>query len=858
MLFQRLLTISLYLAAFISLSLVPSFAAPLADYLGEDNRYNSAIPTPSSVLGMSVGERHLRHDQLMTYFQKLGQTSPRVKLTEIGKTSQHRSQLLATISSPENLAKLESLLAKRKFGHKSADEPLVVWLGYSVHGDEISGAHAAMLVAYHFAASQDKDITALLANTIIVMEPSMNPDGMDRFSNWVTTFRGMVANGDGNHIEHHQGWPSGRTNHFWFDLNRDWLLLSLKESRQRLKYFHYYQPHVLGDFHEMRANGSYFFQPGIPTRTHPLTPAGNVELTRTIAKYHAKALDKEQRLYYSEESYDDFYYGKGSTYPDINGSIGILFEQASSRGMQQDTINGLLTFEFGIKNHVLTSLSTVKAAWENRKALKKYRHKFYQQGLELAGKEKFSGYLIHEAHDSHRLFAFMDKLQQHQIDIYPLAEDYKDDDKIYSKNNSYYIPLEQTQYRVIQALFNQQKSFQDNTFYDVSGWTMPLAMNIEFLKVERTWGLELAKKPWTKPASLSNKANKTIAKNAYAYAFEWHHFLAPKLLNKLLTKGIKARVATKGFSAVIGTKTQAFKPGTIVIPAGIQAVTNWREIMVSETQDSDIAVSSFTTGFTPQGIDLGSNSLKPITPVKVLLLGGKGISQYEAGEIRYYFDEILNIPVSVVEQPRLAKIDLSDYSHLILVDGNYETLSEVMVSKLTRWVKQGGTVFGQKRAAKWLSEKELLKVDFITNKQINQLFDTENLGYRDKEALAGRKRIAGAIFNTVLDTSHPLAYGYFGDSLPLFRNSTLVMQQPLQPFLSVASYTEAPLLSGYTDRNLVNRIANNAAIVAHNLGRGRVIATSDNLAFRGYWYGSAKILANSLFFSKAFNVPVKN
>ncbi|WDD98915.1 M14 family metallopeptidase [Thalassomonas actiniarum] len=861
MFFQRLFSRSLLAGFFFFLVLKSVSAAPLSEYLAKENNYLPGVPEPAAVLGFDVGDRQIRHDQLLNYFQTLGQASPRVKLTPIGQSSQFRQQLLVTISSEENLANLDALLEKRSVGAlmKSAkkdsesDGPLVVWLGYSVHGDEISGANASMLAAYHYAASQDKAVTEMLAQTIIVMEPSINPDGMDRFVNWVTTFRGTVANADANHIEHHQGWPSGRTNHFWFDLNRDWLLLSQKESRNRLKYFHYYQPNVLGDYHEMGANSSYFFQPGIPSRTHPLTPKENTRLTQAIAGFHARALDQEQRLYFSEENYDDFYYGKGSTYPDINGSIGILFEQASSRGMQQDTLNGLLTFDFGIKNHLLTSLSTVEGAWKNKEKLAAYRKKFYQQGLKLAGKEKFSGYLLHEGKDSHRLFAFLDKLQQHQIQVYPLTEDYSHNGKQYSKENSYYVPLEQPQYRVIQALFNQETHFRDNTFYDVSGWTMALAMNIEFQKVERAWGLELAKNTWQR----SESQPQDIDENAYAYGFEWHHFLAPKMLNQLLAQGIKAKVATKAFTAAMAKGNRSFQPGTIVIPAGLQKKANWRELVARASQSNNIEMISFSTGFTPQGIDFGSNSLRPLSQVKTLLVGGAGVSQYEAGEIRYYLDELLNIPVSVVEQQRLGKVNLSDYSHLIFVDGNYSSLPEATVTKLSAWVKQGGTLFAQKRGAKWLADKELLKADFVSNKQLDQLFDTENLTYGDKEALAGRKRIAGAIFNTRLDTSHPLAYGYDKAELPMFRNSTLIMDRPTEPFISVASYSEEPLLSGYTDRNLVNRIANNSALVAHNLGKGRVIATTDNFVFRGYWYGSAKLLANSLFFAKAFHAPVR-
>ena len=239
------------------------------------------------------------------------------------------------------------------------------------------------------------------------------------------------------------------------------------------------------------------------------------------------------------------------------------------------------------------------------------------------------------------------------------------------------------------------------------------------------------------------------------------------------------------------------------------------------------------------------------------MLGGNGISQYEAGEIRYYLDETLQIPVSIIEHSRLTTVDLSNYSHLILVNGDYKVLSDSHVSQLKKWLKQGGVVFAQKSGAQWLAKQNILSVNFVGKQEIDQLFNSQGLTYQDKEQLSAKKRIAGAIFATELDTSHPLAFGYTDKKLPLFRNSTLIMNSRQQPFLTVAKYNKSPLLSGYTDDNLVNLIADNSALVAHNYGQGRVIATADVLAFRGYWLGSAKLLANSLFFAKAFNTPTR-
>ncbi|WP_085299983.1 M14 family zinc carboxypeptidase [Cognaticolwellia mytili] len=847
LLLSRTLVLMLFIA-----SLTMNFTAHSTDvstYLPNGAKYSENVPTPESSLGFGIGERHPRHDQVLHYLQQVATVSSRVNIEEIGRTTQFRSQVLLTISSPENLANIDQILARRADIEASAKDPVVVWLGYSVHGDEISGTNAAMVVAYHLAASEDKAVKDMLNDTIIVIEPSLNPDGMDRFVNWVTTHRGITENPDPNHIEHHQNWRTGRTNHFGFDLNRDWLLLSQKESQNRIPYFHQYQPNVLGDFHEMGANGSYFFQPGIPTRTHPLTPTKNTELTQLLATYHAKVLDDKGRLYYSEESFDDFYYGKGSTYPDINGGIGVLFEQASSRGFQQETVNGLLTFEYGVQNHVLTSLSTIEGAWKNQAEFKAYRKDFYQLAQQQASDENFNGYIFTETKDNYRLKVFLNKLQQHQIKVYPLTQDYKINDITYIAEQSYYIPLAQAQYRVIKALFNQQKNFQDNTFYDVSGWTLPLAMNIKFAQVGRTWGLKTQDLPW-QPSS--EKTLKTVS-SAYAYVFEWHDFLAPKLLHKLTSAGINTKVATKVFSATVNGVTKAFDKGTIIIPAGNQNVDNWRNISSDFAANNQIPLIALDTGLTVKGIDLGSSSFRPISTPKVLMVGGKDTSQYEAGEMLYYLDNLLEIPVTVVEMQRLTAVNFADYSHIIMVDGKYGKLNGLVFNKLKSWLTSGGVVFGQKRAARWLSDKELLKMDFVNKDHIDQLFDTEKLTYSDKESLAGRKRIAGAIYQAELDTSHPLAYGYQASELPVFRNSTVIMEQTTTPFISIAKYSHAPLLSGYTDQNLVNRLANNPTLVAHNVGKGRVIASTDDLAFRGYFLGSMKIIANSLFFSKAFN-----
>jgi len=831
-------------------------AALVTDYLPNAHTYSKAIPTPESHIGFELGNRHVRYDQLLSYFKAIDNSSPRIQLTHIGKTHQLRDQVLVTISSADNLKNLDRILDTRNDpSRKSEDEPLVIWLGYSVHGDELSGANAAMVVAYHLAASQDKGIEALLQNTIVVFEPSINPDGMDRFVSWVNDHRGTAPNADPNHIEHHQGWRTGRSNHFGFDLNRDWLLFSQIETINRMPHFQRYQPHVVGDFHEMESNHTYFFQPGISTRNNPLTAKSTIQLTHVLAKYHAKAFDQENRLYFSEEKFDDFYYGKGSTYADINGAVGILFEQASSRGMQMHTTNGLVTLEYGIKNHVLTSLSTIEGAAENKLKFIKHQKAFYNDVEKQAKKEDFKGYIVSEKFDSYRLQAFLEKLALHQIKAYALTDDFKLKSTQFEPSYSYYIPLLQPKYKVIKALFDTPKTFKDNSFYDVSGWTLPLAMNIDFHEVDSTWGLSLSKTPWQAGVNKVKPLGDVKKNKAYAYVFDWKHFLAPKLLNQLHLYGIKTKVATEGFTANVAGESRQFNAGSIIVPAGMQTTKAWSRILQDIAQQNDIDLVALFSGLTTKGIDLGSPSLKTVNPVKVLLVGGKGVSELEAGEVKFYLDDTLHIATTVIEKERLHQIDLNAYTHVIMVNGHYYDVTPSVVLKLENWVKQGGVLFAQKQAAKWLADKDLLRASFVSSNQINQLFDSSALSYKDKQQFAARKRIAGAIYEAELDTSHPLAFGFTEPTLPMFKNSTLIMEPLYYPFTNIAVYSETPLLSGYTDKNLVNRIANTSSFVAHNVGKGRIIATTSNLAFRGYWYGSVKLLANSLFFGKAFSAP---
>ena len=348
----------------------PLAGADVAPILPSGVEYDAAVPTPEEVLGYPIGRWHLRHDQLLTYLDRLAAASARLTLVEQGLTHQGRRLVLLVATSPSNLAGLDRILEERRrlldpgLPMPTSEEvdasPVVIYLGYSIHGNEASGSNAAALVAYHLAAAESDEVAGWLDRSVVLIDPSLNPDGMGRFATWVNMHRGERVVADENHREHREAWPNGRTNHYWFDLNRDWLLLQHPESRARVETLHRWLPDLVGDFHEMGSDSTYFFQPGVPERENPLKPERNLELTRALAEYHARALGEAGELFYSGETFDDFYPGKGSTYPDLIGSVGVLFEQASARGHAQETENGRLTFERAISNHFRTSLSMVR------------------------------------------------------------------------------------------------------------------------------------------------------------------------------------------------------------------------------------------------------------------------------------------------------------------------------------------------------------------------------------------------------------------------------------------------------------------------------------------------------------------
>ncbi len=827
-------------------------AQELSYYLPKNVAYNNAIPTPANIIGHEVGEWHVTHDRLVQYAKTVDQASDRMVLKPLGLTNEGRQQLALIITSPENHQQLEQIRLQHlaltnpdKSGSLDTDDmPVVVWMGYSIHGNESSGANAALLAMYYLAAAQGNSVDELLKNTVIILDPSFNPDGLNRFASWVNMHKSFTPVADPNAREFNEVWPGGRFNHYWFDLNRDWLPAQHKESRNRLALYHQWKPNILTDHHEMGSNSSFFFQPGVPSRVNPNTPLKNQELTAAIGNYHAKFLDSIGSMYFTKEGYDDFYYGKGSTYPDINGAVGILFEQASSRGHLQETENGLLSFPFTIRNQFTTTLSTLAAANGLRKQMLNYQRSFFKETIKEAEGFPVKAFVVGDAQDKAKTNIFIEMLLRHEVDIYPLQSEMAIDGKTFKPGSAFVIPTAQKQFKIIKTVFEKTFNYKDSLFYDVTAWTMPLAFGLPYAEVKSAISLNLPKLN----AVESLKSKLYGANKAYAYAIKWNEYYSPKVLYKLQEKGIKAKVATKVFKMVLNNKEEVFDYGTIVVPVstqeiGVSALENSIKHAIAET-----GVDAYTlpSGFSTEGIDLGSNSFVSVMKPSVMMFGGNGTSATDVGEIWHMMDTRFNVPVSIVEVDRFGAINADRYNVIIMASGAYNNLNKNAQDKLKDWIGAGGTLIATEDATKWLSVNGFTKTLFKSGDDKKDT--TLQLPYFLRSDETRAKDMTGSLFEAKVDLTHPLGYGYSNPLVTIFKSNTLFMDKNNGAYDSPVMYTDQPLQSGYLYRGYKNVVRNTAAINIDNIGRGRVISMVDNLNFRAFWLGTSKMFMNAIYF----------
>jgi hypothetical protein len=814
------------------------------------SQYNSSIPTPESVIGHQVGEFHVSHDKLSHYVQELSKSSKRVKLVKRGKTYENRTSWLMIITSESNHSNLEEIRQQhlrlsdsKNIDIDTSNMPIVVYQGFSVHGDEPSGSNASLLLMYHLLASDSDETKELLDNTVILLDPSFNPDGLQRFSQWANMNKNQSLNPDPSDREYNQYWPRGRTNHYWFDLNRDMLPNQLPETNAKIETFTKWMPNILTDHHEMGTNSSFFFQPGVPERKNPLISDLNQALTKEIGTYHEDALNKIGSLYYSEESYDDFFFGKASTYPDANGSIGILFEQGSSRGHIQESVNGILTFPFTIRNQLTAAFSTLKAAQNMRVKLLNYMKGFYDDQIDPAN--KYESIIFGKQKDKSTVHHLAEVLNSHKIKFNTLSQDVEVNGTKYSKENSYIVPLNQPKRTLIRAMFDTQTSFNDSLFYDVSAWTFPLAFNVNYDKTDR----------FNKPGRLGIKSEEVQNleritgsvddKSDYAYLFEPHDYYAQAAVYELIKNGLRVKTATRTF-AING---ENFDYGTYMVSVQNQSLNSDEiyNLLVDVSSRTGINIKSQSTGIT-EGIDLGSNNFEIVKEPKIGLIVGEGVRSYDAGEIWHLLDTRFNIPITKLDVSDLGYIDLSRYTHIILPDYSegyqyQSTGGNINKNQINDYIEDGGNLIAYRNSVKWVSSN-LSEIDFHTNE-----ITADDVTFSERQSFFGAQQTGGAIFNSIIDKSHPVNFGIESNSLPLFRNSNVYMTKSEQSFNNPIVYSSSPLMSGYISEENLSLLKKSTPFKVIRSGKGKILLMTDNTNFRAFWFGTNRILLNMLFHS---------
>ena len=829
-------------------------------FFADGGSYDPSIPRPETVIGHPLGHRIARNDLLVAYMRTIANLSPRITVEDIALTHEGRPILGLTITSPENHARIDEIKAAHVAlsDPESAQEvneemPVITWLNYGVHGAEVSSTDSSMAVAYHLAAAQGPEIEETLENSVIILIAVLNPDGNSRMSAWNHMNGGYVSVSDPEHRLHNTFWPGGRTNHYWFDLNRQWLILQHPEPRGWMAKFHEWRPNITVDYHEMGSASTYYFHPGAPERTFPYIPEKSMELLDLVADRPRSWLDGEQRLYFHEEGFDNYYIGKGSTYPHMHASMGMLFEQASSVGLI-DTPHGLLSFQDNIRTQYRTSLEMIRAGLEMKNELLQYQREFSRETAELAAEDDIRAYIFSSPGDDARAYHAIDILNRHQIQVNRLTEDVVIDDILYPAQDSYIVRTGQPQYRMVKALFELITEFEDETFYDVSAWTLPLAFDFDFSPLSAR---ELRDNLLGELISAEFPAVPAPTTASYAYLFDWSNYYAPRALYRLIDAGVLPKVATQPITISSHGEIVSLPAGAILVPLGWQggdlSDDKIHALMGMIAEEDGIEVYPVNSGRTPQtGMDLGSRNFASIPLPKVLLLVGEGVASYDAGEVWHHLDARMDIPVHMVDKRDIDGLDLHNYTHLVLVGGNHSDLVSVK-GNIDDWVLNGGTLVGIRQGARWAHDNILYQSASVSSFDHNS--EIERFDYSEKNEIEAQDIIGGAIFSGDLDITHPIGFGIENRNIASQRNTLIAFDPPENPWATLIEIPENALLSGFASSENQEALAGKAMAIAERRGRGSVILFADNPNFRAYFFGTNKLFTNSLFFSLAFNRP---
>lgn len=818
------------------------------------------IQSPDEFLGYELGSRFTRHHRVVEYFKYVDELSPTVKVTQYGETNELRPLIYAVIASPENFANLEQIRQdnlKRAGVQDGAPsgKVAIVWLSYNVHGNEASSLEASMKTLYELVNPANAKTKEWLKNTVVIMDPCINPDGRDRYANFYNQYGNTPYNSSGDAKEHREPWPGGRANHYLFDLNRDWAWLTQKESRARIKIYNEWLPHVHVDFHEQGYNNPYYFAPAVEPFHEVISPWQR-EFQTMIGKNNAKYFDEQGWLYFTKESFDLYYPSYGDTYPTYSGAIGMTYEQGGGGfgGLSITTREGdPLTLKDRLTHHHTSGLSTVEITSLNATRVVDEFEKYSKENLNNPA-SPYKTYVIKGDNNTDKINTLTKWLDSHSIKYgHPSASkatrgfDYQTQTSGNANvtTDDIVINIYQPKSRFITTLFEPVSKLPDSATYDITAWNLMYNYDLKGYALNERINPGKAYQP-----QVVDNTN-TLAK-PYAYIFKYESLRDVEFLAELLNKKIKVRVAEKAFS-VAG---QSFEPGTLIVTRrNNEGITNFDNTVKELAAAKQRKTYTSTTGFVDRGKDFGSSSVGYLKAPKIAVLFGEQTSSLNAGEIWHFFEEQLHYPITQIGTEYFQSIDLSKYDVLIVPEGRYRMFDEGTLDRLSSWVSGGGRLIVIANALTSFAEKKGFALKAFASDAEKTDAEKKEKEEREKNILARyedaeRKQlsdgISGAIYKVTLDKSHPLAFGMKDFYYTLKTNE--LRYGYLQNGWNVGVIKgNAKPVQGFAGYRINKKMSNSLVMGVEPKGQGNVIYLVDNPLFRTFWESGKMIFSNAVF-----------
>ncbi|MFY7964769.1 MAG: M14 family metallopeptidase [Chitinophagaceae bacterium] len=814
-------------------------------------KFSTAQPvkSPDEFLGYQLGASFTEHYKVVNYLQYLSEKLPTVmKLENYGTTNEGKPLMIAIVSSAENINNLKQIknnnlnLAGFNNGAEGhVDMPTVVWMSYNVHGNEASSTEVAMKLLYEMASGKNEQLNEWLKHAVVIVDPCLNPDGRDRYVHWYNQTKGSISNENPYAREHSEPWPGGRTNHYNFDLNRDWAWQTQIESKQRVKKYLEWMPQVHVDFHEQGYNEPYYFAPAAEPFHEVITPWQRNFQTQ-IGKNHSKYFDANGWLYFTKQIFDLFYPSYGDTYPTYNGSVGMTYEQGGIRaGLSVKTNAGeVLTLADRALHHFTTSMSTIETASKNAKQLVDEFSKYFSEIIQSKN-STYKTYIL-TSDDENKLKAVTNLLDANGI-IYGqtnnkgIGYNYATgkEESIVAKKYSIAVSVNQSRSAFVTVLLEPKGKLSDSATYDITAWSLPYVYGVD--------GYALKERKEIAEQNDSAQLQRIVFLD-YGALIPFNSLNSAKYLAYLLKNNVKVRYATKSFT--IDDKN--YLPGTLIVLSNGNATVDWKKIVNDGARKFNIHPVAVHSGFVDKGSDFGSPDVRLISAPKVALLSGEQTSVTDAGESWCFFDNELDYPLSLINAADIGRLDLKKYDVIIMPEGNYKSLNDkANAEKLKDFVKAGGRLVAIQGAVNLLAQNG----DFGIKNKAEKEDDKADSGYAALKKYGNRERddlpnnIPGAIYKVELDNTHPLAYGYGNTYYTLKQDANIY--EFMKDGWNVGVLKNDNYVTGFTGFKVKNKLKDGTLFGVYEMGNGSVVFLADNPLFRLFWENGKQLFCNAVF-----------